>query len=228
MLIVIVFTILSISLFSGCTIFDLFGPRFSLDSYSICDDSGFPSLLVSFSCKDSIWIKIFDTNNEVVSKDFFVVGTHNSTLHLDSYMKTISQGKYKLKVYNNDGEKIFEKTISLGGPILSIDTCDQLWWKRDEWKGGYSFVGMNIKLENNGDVPVYPYSAEAIFDSQTYSGYVLPSVIMPNESKVVSCFIYKEDTPENSKFSVAVKDIDGNTLGSKFFSVDFLLLIRKE
>lgn len=216
----IVVTLFCFSLLSGCTIEDfLFPVNVSISSYDIRDDDGFPGLNVVFSTTGTTTIKLYSPENVLLDSDFFFKGDHEAVFHLSSYKGTAEVGQYTLVAYNKNDNSVFEETFSINGPELSIASCSQSWWKREAWKGGYSLIGLNLWLYNDGDTPVYPYTVEVVVDSETISGFVLPSVIPAKGSKYVDCFIYKEETPEDSSFSVSVKDHSGVILTTDVFSV---------
>lgn len=216
----IALTLVCFSSFSGCILEDLFFPtNFSISSYDICDDEGFPGLNVGFSNTGTVTVKLYSPYNSMLDSDFFFKGNHDAIFHLSSYKGTAEQGQYRLVAFDKNGNNVFEQTFSFSGSDLSIVSCDQKWWKRGAWKGGYSLIGLNLWLYNNGDTPVYPYTVEVVIDSETITGFVLPSVVLPNESKFIDCFVYKDETPTDSTFSVLLKDCSGSTLVTDTFSV---------
>jgi len=216
-----VILVVCLSSFSGCIVKDLlFGTSFSLKSYAVCDDDGFAGLSCVFSATGALTVKLFGPGGVLLDSDLFLSGTQNAVFHLASYKETVLSGQYRLIAYDKNDRKISEQSFSFKGADVSILSCDQKWWKRDAWKGGYSLIGFTIDVQNHGDVPVYPYLAEATFDSNSYSDLILPVAILPNESKDVDCFIYKEDTPKGNTLAISIKDVLGNTLVTHSFSVD--------
>ena len=211
-------TIVCFSSFSGCILNELFGTSFSLTSWNVCDDDGFPGLSLVFSSSGTVTVKLFGPDDSVLDSDLFFYGDHDAVLHLASYRKTVTSGQYRLKVYDKNVNVIFARTFSFDGAELSISSYDQKWWKQETGKDSYSLVGLTLSVHNDGDIPLYPYTAEVVVDSETISSFVLPAVVLPNESKLVDCFVYNEDTPEDSIFIVSLKDSLGDTLGTGSFS----------
>jgi len=212
--------IVCVSYFTVPFVFNmLFGTHFSLTSWEVDDDDGFPGLSFGFSTTDTATVKLFGPSGSLLDSDLFFYGNHNTVFHLSSYKETVVSGQYKLYAYDKNNNRIFDKTLSFDGPDLSIISCSQKWWSRADWKIGYSLIGVTVGVHNNGDTPAYPYAIEMTVDSELISGFVLPCVILPGESKYVDCFVYKDDTPEDSTFTVSLKDILGNTLGTDSFSV---------
>ena len=196
------------------------GTNFSLNSWSICDDEGFTGLSVNFSCSGTVTVKLVGPDSHIYDSDFFFKGNHYTILHLVEYRHSVTPGQYKLRVYDNDNKRIYSKTISFEGSDLTILSCDQKWWKRDPWIGGYSLLGLRMTVQNNGDTPVYPYDVTVTMDFKENSSLVVPSVIMPGDSEYVDCFVYRKTRPDDSTFTVSLKDMDKNTLATSSFSVD--------
>jgi len=219
-----VVTIALLSSLSGC-IFDdwLGGTSFSLVSWSVVDDEDFASLNITFSCSDSITIKLLNPSSLLVDTDYFFGSEDNQyvVLHLAESRHSVTPGQYNVKAYNSDNSEISSQTISIAGSDLSILSCAQDWWEQEVWVGQDSLFGLNMAVKNNGDVPVYPYTTEVTIDSETITGNVLPCVIMPGQRKSIDCFIYREESiPDDTTFFVSLKDIDGNTLSTGYFSIN--------
>jgi hypothetical protein len=218
--VVAVVIIVCVSYFTVPFVFNmLFGTHFSLTSWEVGDDDGFPGLSLGFSTTDTATVKLFGPSGSLLDSDLFFYGNHNTVFHLSSYKETVTSGQYKLYAYDKNNNKIFDKTLSFDGPNFSIISCSQKWWNRADWKIGYSLIGVTVEMHNNGDTPVYPHTVEITMDSESISGFVLPCVILPGESKYVDCFVYKDDAPENSTFTVSLKDSLACTLASGSFSV---------
>jgi hypothetical protein len=211
--------IVSTSFLSGCTLSNIFGTSVTLNSCDICDNDGFAGLNLDFSCTGTITVKTSGSNTEEVDSEMFFSGSHDVILNIGSYRSSINQGQYSIKACDNNDKEVFEKTFFFNGGDLTIDSCDQKWWKREAWKGGYSLIGLIMTVSNNGDVPIYPDTVDVLMDSKTDSGYVLPCVVLPGESKTIKCFVYREDTPSNTEFTVTIKDSDDEILGSASFTV---------
>ena len=206
------------SSFSGCILKDLlFGTSFSLKSYEVCDDDGFAGLYSVFSTTGTVTVKLFGPDGSLLDSDLFLSGNHENVFHLASYKETVTPGQYRLIAYDKNDRKISEKTLSFKGPDLSITSCSQKWWR--SWRGSYLLIGLTMEVRNSGDTPAYPCAVELTVDSKTYSGHILPVVILPNEIKNVDCSIYVDSTPKNSTFFASLNDALGNTLVSGSFFV---------
>jgi len=213
-----IFTIFCISSLSGCILDDLlFGTSITLTSWDVCDDEGFPCLSLAFCSTGTITIKIFGPTGNQLDSDLLFYGSNSTLLHLAPYRGTVKSGQYGLRIYDKNNNEIFEKTFSFNGPELFISSCIHKLWKQESWKDDYSLLA--IKLYNKGDTPAYPCNAEADVDSKSYFGLVLPSVVLPAESKDIDCFVYNEDISEGADFTISLKDSIGDKIGNGSFPV---------
>ncbi len=209
--------LLSIS-FSGCIFKDIFkDTSFSLDSYTVVDDKGFPAISIYFNCSDRVNLKTFDTNSNIVDYDFFYHKS-DTTLNIGDYKKTINPGQYNFKVYDKNNKEIYNKDFFFKGANLSIINCDQLWWEN---KNEYTLVGLKILVQNLGDIPIYPFYADMIVDSNTYKGYILPSVILPGFNNYIYYNIIYENNFNIDSFEIIIKDRDNISLARGSYNFDF-------
>jgi hypothetical protein len=214
--------ILLFSSFSGCIFEDLFsgGTEFSLQEFDIVDYNGFPALYIRFSCSGTVTVKLSDTNSKLLDSDYFFKGDHETHLFFAEYFHNVNSGNYKIKAYDNDYKNIYSKSIPVKGVNLSILSSGQKWWKRDNPIFKYSLIGLNMNVQNSGDVPCYPYEVETILDSTIYTGRILPSVILPGDTKNIFAFIFKERIPQDSTYSLDIKGYDKNLLATNIFPVE--------
>ena len=83
--------ILFFTSFSGCILKDFFRDNsFTLDSYNIIDDQGFPAISIYFNCSSRVNLKTFDTNTNMIDYDFFYHKS-NTTLNIGDYKETIKK-----------------------------------------------------------------------------------------------------------------------------------------
>jgi len=216
----IVFTLISVSFFSGCIFDNIFGVSFSIDSCNLTTKEGFAGLNVSFTCSGTVTIKLVGPNNFLLDSDTFFKGSHYKIFHMSNYMDTVSTGNYIVKAYDTDNNEISTQTYTFKGADLTINSCEQKWWERDPWIGGHSLIGLRLNVTNNGDVPAFPYNVLLDLDSSIDTNLAIPVIVFPGESQNVDCFVYRESEPENSTFTVSIEDKDENTLASETFSVD--------
>jgi len=212
------------SCFSGCVFDDLFGgTSFSLSSWSVNDDEGFPAVWLRYSCSDRVTVKLYDPSSNEVDDDFFLRGSDNVNLSLGSYWETISVGSYKLKVKDSDNKVIFTKTFKFDELDTSILSCDQKWWTNEDTT---MLIGLTMTVKNNGDIPIYPYNITVDIDSESLPGHVLPCAILPGESKSIDCSIYKNGAPVDDTFTVLLLDKDENILDTISCSTDMSSSVR--
>ena len=208
------------SSFSGCIFENLLGTSFSLITWSICDDDGFAGLNITFTCSGSVTVKMVGPSSFLLDSDSYFKGEYSKIFYLAEYRNSVTPGQYSLKAYDTDNKEIFTQSFSFSGADLNISDCEQKWWKRDSWIGGYSLLGLRLTVQNDGDVPAYPYNVVLNMDSVEDSNLALPCVIMPGESKNVDCFVYRKNEPEDSKFTVDLEDKEENTLATRNFSAN--------
>lgn len=209
----------ALSSLSGCIFDQLFGTTFTLNSWELVDDDGFTGLSASFSCSGIVTVKTMKSNT-VMDSEMFLNGNHEEILNLNLYRRTLMPGEYQLIVYDVNDNQISEKSFSFTGSDLSILFCTQRWWQQEAWKIDCSLIGLNLTVVNNGDVPAYPHTIEVSVDFQTYSGLVLPTVVLPGETGFLDCFIYIEDEPDGDSFEITVKDSTDDILVTDSFPID--------
>jgi len=209
--ITVIIIFLLFSSFSGCTLLSFFDEtEFLLNSSTVVDDDGFTSLSLSFNASDKITLKLLSPNRNVLFLEDYYKGAHDTSIPLDEYRKTPSSGSYSLKVYDTDEKKIFENELTFSGQNISIIKVTESWWLNDNV---YYLVGLTFTIRNTGDLPAYPHSATVKVADKEASGFILPSVILPHQSKNVNCFVYLDDiSPESSLMKISLKDSDGEIL----------------
>lgn len=213
--------ILLVSSFSGCLLNDLLGiTTFELNTWAVSDDEGYASIDITFTCSGTVTIKMFSSGSTLIDTHYYFKGSHNATVHLAEYRCPVSDGRYYLKAYDKNGREIFAKPFSFVGPDLTITACEQKWWKRDAWIGGYSLIGLKLTVENSGDVPAYPYNVILDLDSEQNTSLALPCAVMPGQSEYVKCFVYRRSEPDDTTFVVSLEDKDENTMVEETFSVN--------
>lgn len=205
-------------LLSGCLLQDLlFGTSFTLNSWSLSDDDGFPAVFFNYTSSGYVTVEMYNSTSSLVDSDIYIHGAGDKTLFLGSYRETLPAGAYILKAFDKNNNQILSKTFNFNGIGVDILSCDQRWWINDDVK---ILLGLKIGLKNIGDVPVYPYSVELELDSETILGLVLPSCILPGEIGYIDCVLYKNGQPDGDNFTLVLKDINGLFLGSNVFSFD--------
>ena len=210
--ITVIIIFLLLSSFSGCTLLPFFDEtEFLLNSSTVVDDDGFTSLSLSFNASDKITLKLLGPNRNVLFLEDYYKGADDEIIPIDEYRKTPSSGTYYLKVYDTDEKKIFENELTFSGQNLSIIKVTEHWWLNDNV---YYLVGLTLNVRNIGDLPAYPHLATVKVGDKEASGFILPSVILPYQSKNVNCFVYLDDiSPESSNMEISLKNSDGEILG---------------
>jgi hypothetical protein len=191
-----------LSSFSGCTLFHR--TEFSLKSLDITDETGFVTLSLQFNISDMITLKLMSPGNTLIFQDDFFKGTHNVHIYLSEYRTTPLPGTYTLKVYDKGNNVLFQKKLTYADQNLAIIDVNEYWWLEDN---KYSLVGFSVIVQNQGGLPAYPYSAEVYLNDDEISGFFIPTVILPQQSKTVHCFVYMDNIPEiNHVLKIAIKN----------------------
>jgi hypothetical protein len=201
--------------FTGCTLLQT--TEFNLISSSVVDEDGFVALKIEFNISNTATVNVFKPNGIVIFKEEHNKGVHTSYAYLDEYKITPDLGNYRVRVNAKNGDTIFEDNLIFTNKNITINTIEEYWWKDDD---NHCLFGLKINLKNNGDLPVYPYEVDVSIGNKASSWYILPDVIMPNQIKDFYCCLIIENIPSMKQdVSVNVKDIEGDILSSKSYTL---------
>lgn len=213
--IVVLVIIVLLSSFSGCTLFNR--TEFSLISSVIDDVDGFVGMSIRFNISGKTTLKMFGPDGDVLFLDDYYKGIHDAVAYLDEYRKTPSSGRYVLKAYDENENLIFENELFFKGQNLSLIEVIEKWWLEDI---KYSLVGLSITIKNNGDLPAYPYVADVEIDNKKSSGFFMPTVILPRQSKDVHCFVYIDGiSSKNNLLKISLKNNEENIIANTSYTV---------
>jgi len=195
---------------SGCILDDIFnfGASFSVNSWEIADDEGFPAIHINFETNGRIDLKTYNSKLQNIDHEYFY-DSGNATLDIGKYRQIVSSEEITLKAFDKNNNLINTKTFSFNGPNLSLIYFTPYIW---EEQNKNSLIGLELNLKNNGDTPVYPYISKIDFKNESFENYILPSVVMPGLSNKASFFLYIKNILEGDLFNIIVEDIDGNTI----------------
>jgi hypothetical protein len=180
----ILIIILIISIISGCIFHE--ETIFNILSSEIIDDDGFPSLKIGFNVNEVITVKLINPNNQEIIFDKLYSCQNELVIPLDSYLKNPQPGNYKFEVYDKNNNIIYNKVYNFRKADLSIISIEGQWWKENK---DYSLIGIIITIKNNGDLPLYPYSLDLTIDDKSTSALILPTAVLPEETKTISCYL---------------------------------------
>jgi len=173
---------------------------FSIISSGFIDYYGFPSLSLDYSSNDGIIVKVVDPNDQIIFTDEFYFNQSNMIIPLATYRNLSDPGYYKLNIYDRNVNLIFNKSFILNNTKVSIDSVLGHWWKENINDSVFVLIGLSLKVTNNGDLPIYPYSFNFSMDNTTFIGKLLPEVILPKTTKFVNCsfFVYNINSVEKN------------------------------
>ncbi len=215
------FLISLILLISGCISIYPFN-SFSIKSYEIVDDDGFPAIRISFSTSSQVILELYDDNDVLLSSDIiFYTGDRISKLDIGEYNE-IPLGRYTLKVYDIAHiYELYEKSFSFKFKDLLLFSDQQKWW---EDKKGWILGIIVLQAFNKAKTPIYPYMAKLTVNNSIYYGRILPTVILPFKHNKISCIFYQY-IPINSYANITLLDINDNIIGEDniFLAADDIL-----
>jgi hypothetical protein len=201
--------ILSITVFSGCTL--LKGTTFDLLSQSVSDDNGFPSLSARFNTSAQITVKIIGPTGLVHQETFFK-GIHDAIMHIDGYRKTPPGGVYYFRAFDENENMIFENQMTFTEPLLDIESVDLLWWGEGD---SLSLIGIQSSAVNTGDLPLYPHKIVVDVGPIEASGVTLPIVLLPNQAKSIDACLYLAGVSATSRNTeISITSFANSILGS--------------
>ncbi|UCF50117.1 MAG: hypothetical protein JSU91_01150 [Thermoplasmatales archaeon] len=160
---------------------------FSLVSSNVVDDNGFPSLLINFNANNIINVNLISQDNQIFYTDKLYTSQKEILIPISSYRETLSSSNYHLEIFDNSMNKIYNKKYTFQKSNLLITSIEGQWWKENQ---DYSLIGVIITVKNNGDVPIYPYSIDLTINGKSTSAQVLPTVVLPNDNQLISCYLY--------------------------------------
>jgi len=77
-----------------------------------------------------------------------------------------------------------------------------------------------MTIKNRGDLPAYPYIADVQIDNKKSSGFFIPTVILPRQSKDVHCFVYIDGiSSKNSLLKISLKNNEENIIANTSYTV---------
>jgi hypothetical protein len=199
---------MSLFYFSGCT--QWYTTEVTLISSTIVDDDGFASLSLSFNTSDKVEVSVFNPAGDTLYSDNFYKGEHQVTVHLSSYKKQAESGMYQIQAEDKDETIILQQDLLLSGANLTISHLDYDWWMKN---GDYTLVGVQLVLQNHGDLAAYPHLVNITADNKNSSGFLLPSVILPHQNTTVKAYVHCSDIPsEEVPVTLKIKDFTGELL----------------
>jgi len=203
--VVVVTLVLLISSFSGC----MFLPhtKFSLLSLVVDDDEGFPRLVVRFNTSDTTTLALLDPTGQPLFSEVYYNGIHNETMYLSGYRKNPSEGTYNLRAYDASKNMIFQHELAFKGQNLSMAQVQDDWWQNTT---SSMLVALHVTFHNSRNLPSYPYKVEVQLGDATSEAVLVPTVILPYQSKSVACFVPLGPLSSGDRMlSISVSDKEG-------------------
>ncbi|MEM0493028.1 MAG: transglutaminase-like domain-containing protein [Candidatus Thermoplasmatota archaeon] len=208
----VISVLLSIQLISGCLFFK--SASFTLLSYEIIDNEGFPSMKLVFNVSAPATIIIKDPSNQSILSEVYTPGLQTTILPIGLFRSNPESGFYRILVLDDQtGDTIDEEVLSFKGSDILI-TDASFYWLED--KEGYSLLRVNLSIMNNGDMIVYPNILKLIIDNRTITAYSTPSAVSPGERTYVNFFMYIDHLDyEEYEVALSLLGTDHDTLSTK-------------
>jgi hypothetical protein len=212
---ILIASILLISSFSGCTL--LRQTRFTLLSFTVDDDNGFPRMYVQFNTSDVSTLILTGPQKDVVFSDTYYSGIHNESIYLMGYRTTVVPGTYTLNAVDSSKNTIYKKDVQFSGHNLSLISVYEDWWKGNT---GSSIVTFHLRVKNSGDLPVYPFNITVSQGKNSVGAYLIPTVVLPAHTTQITCFMLPTTMPSGeNQLNISLLDNSGAVLVQKTLTV---------
>lgn len=198
--------------------------NFDEDNMIIFDDEGFPSVRLSFNSSHFLKIKVVKNQSETVDIDYFTGGINKeAVMTLGSYRESISLSDYTIEFFDDSNKLLFSKDIFfIGGALEIYDFQMYSWEKNNDEK---YIMGLNLEVENTGDLPVYLNRVNLIDNNKFFTGLVLPKPLNPNEKTFIDCVFFDKTENYSNDYSVNLFDFKNDLMASSNFqNISFLEL----
>jgi len=203
--------IILLTINSGCI--STVDTSFILNSMSVIDYYGFPSIILNFSVTDMIFVNLIAPNNTIKFNDKLYANQNEVIIPLAPYQNNPQAGEYKIEVNDRNGKLIHNKTLLFGEINFTIFSLQGHWWKNNYQNSTYCLLGITLKVVNNGDLPIYPHHLALIIENRTISADILPTIVFPGCNKSINCSLYLENiSEENKNCHIFVYDKNDNIL----------------
>ena len=182
--VVLLTLLLIVSSFSGCTLFRQ--THFSLLSFLVDDDAGFPQMSLQFNTSDLCYLTVTDPHQTILFSNTYYHGIYNESIYLSDYRTTVLPGKYRITAADSSKHTIFENELSFDGANLTL-----LSLSADEWsdQDSPSIVAFHLLVKNTGDFPIYPEGLVIQQGASFSDASLLPTVVLPFSTTQLACFL---------------------------------------
>jgi hypothetical protein len=181
---------------------------FTLRSWEVVNDGGYPSLLLAFDITDDVEMRLIDPDGAEADYEYVDKSTHSAYMHLAGYGVTPRAGTYELLVTPRWAEEIiFRREFAFEGADPFVAEVEMTW----DWSLFYTIA---IAIQNSGDLPAYPAGGIVRIqneeDSLTYS----PTPIMPGEGETITDEVYIDVPSGTYPIDIVLTDHGGDMVTS--------------
>jgi predicted transglutaminase-like cysteine proteinase len=193
--------VLLFSSFSGCTF--LRQTTFTVLSLTVDDAEGFTQLHLRFNTSGTATLTVLSPIDQALFSDEYYQGVHAENIDLSGYRRTPLPGTYELRAYDTSKNMIYHNDMAFRGQNLSVIQVEDDWWQNTS---GTQLVALHLTVHNAGDFPSYPYHLIAQVGDATAQVALVPTMVQPHQSALVSCFVPLG--PLSSKGRMVMIDLD--------------------
>jgi len=183
---------------------------FTLLSFSIDDDTGFPRIVVQFNISDTCEVTLTSPTQSILSSETYYTGIQNESISLSGYRTTVPPGMYQLRAVDTSQNTIYVKDLRFNGSLLTLQSVSVETWERKPLSS--AFV-LHLTLQNSGDLPAYPYKF-TVHHGTSVVDVLLPfTVVLPSDTTHLSCFVdISDSTVIEDQLNISVYDNQGTLL----------------
>jgi hypothetical protein len=181
---------------------------FTLSSWEVVNDSGYPGLLLTFDITDDVEMRLNDPDGVEVDYQYVDQSERLVYMHLAGYGMTPKPGTYELLVTPRWAEEIiFRREFTFQGADLFVAEVEMTW----DWR---LFYEVAIAVENNGDLPAYLAGGAVRIQDEEDSLAYSTTLIMPGEGETITDEVYVKIPSGTYPIDITLTDHGGDIVTS--------------
>lgn len=201
-------SLLLISCLSGCMF--LQRTSFTLLSFSVDDDNGFPRIVIQFNASDTCEVTLISPTHSILFSDTYYAGIQNESMYLSGYRTTVPPGLYQMKAVDSSKNTIYENELRFNGSLLSLQSLSVDTWDK---KTSSFIVALHLTVQNSGDVPAYLDKITIQYGASFIDVLLPPTVISPLDAEQLTCYVDLSNTAViEDQLNISVYDNQGMLL----------------
>ncbi len=157
-------------------------------SYEVIDDNGQAALRIHVAPTVFVEIGLRNPDGVLVDSRSVEPGTTSVILHMAAPYVNPESGIYTLIASDSAGQEITISTFDFKGPEPSVRDLS-FDWKYVAYSGAYNLYGISFNVNNDGDLPLYVYRAQAALGSMVLDTDI-SLVVLPGECQRIHDSMY--------------------------------------